>query len=818
MSITAIPWSSYLNPLGAIYQNAELVTLRNSGAVKEHVIYAIGYSKDHGRRFFRKAYRHPILLVSLVHLKHPFHINETCLSSIPKVKSLLENTIRSIAKVPFLVCFSVDCNDLIIFWSGDSLSQIMQYISSVSVKLHDYICEVFTIQACNKHILTSSKNKLLSSWARVEKTFESVNIYLQGPHHGDLIDKAHSIQKIYKGMPFCDRPKISILSGRDDVILRFEKIPITSFVQLYSEHAPFQIAQILNGLVSRTVIEIPLSYKSESTQSSHTLSKDTTPYYVPQLLSKFQTSYKKLNQTEQSQLIWAPPLCELLIELSNIQVSNTAYDIFAQAAESQKCFIDTLCSLLDCQKNRRILLDPDSRTVQLIQRYIQGWSQLSFHAMHAEWQLTQTSDVNRLYLFPAKLNRLYCAFMKQSGVLLSNNSSHEPPNSCYFLTPKLCSNAEFISIFRECDKTSSLILGEIPADLVFSPQILLPILIHEVGHYIGGTIRKRDDRYNYLLSSCMQFILQQTLNIDLLTSYTPDNCELIHYIIDEWKNILQGNNELLPETTYGIDATAHIKSCLIKSFYLDPGIPSTMANRFALSAITHNKQYQHLPKSMQVLEATKLVNNENYYALFNAGDKRSLNEFVEQLISIYREAFCDLCMIKTLNMKCGDYLNVICHSYRIKLPFGEREYEILSEMTFWERIISVIETIWCPSSSDSPKEYFDFLLDSSFCSKQDQVMIHTLLSTLYSHNQTDMPDTNTNIPNMYSRSCLKAYLHTVSEEIDHLIDAKEHDFELLRRIYHSLSRDYWIHSNSADKSFDSIFLDFQSLIKAAEQL
>jgi len=819
MSVVAIPWTSYINPLEAIYHDSEQVTLRNSGIVKEHVIYAFGYSKDRGSRFLRKSHRHPVFLVSLIHLNHPFRSNKSISStSILKIKEQIENEIRSLTTVPFLVCFSVDCNDLIIFWSGDSISEIMQYVSAVSVKFYDDICEVFTIQACSKRALTNPKNRILSTWEQAEKSFESVNVYLQGPHHGELINQAHVIKRIYLGSSFCEQPKISILSGRDDVILRFEKMSVSAFVQLYCEHPQSQIAQILDGLVSRTVIEIPLPNYSSSSSNNLVSKKEDIPYYVPELLSDFQKVYKKLNQTEQSQLIWAIPLQELLIEFSNIQVSNAAYDIFAQAAESQKRFIKMLCNLLEDQKHRLVLLNPDSRTVQLIQRYIQGWSQLSFHAMHSEWQLTQTSDVNRLYLFPAKLNRLYCAFMKQSSVLLSNtslstaSSSSRWDNSCYFLSPKLCSSAEFISIFRECDNIPALILGEIPADLVYSPQILLPILIHEAGHYIGGTLRKRDDRYDLILSSSMQYVFQQMLDIDLLTEHSTTGIELIHYLIYEWKVLLRSNNILFPKTTYGVDITIHIKEQLINTFFGNPKAPYSKLNRFALSAIENNSKYQMLDRSLQILKATDIILTDNSKILFNTGDERSLSEFVDQLITIYREAFCDLCMIKSLNMECGDYLNVICRSYRLNAPFGQREYEIISEMTFWERVTSVIETIWC---SDILAENFDTLMHSSYCSVKDAKCVHMLLNILYTHKRTNKIDSVDRNPNRFLRGSLKKYLQMVSCELDTLIQKKNSDFDLLRSVYKSLSRDFWICDESAITT--TAFQDFQKLIQDAEK-
>lgn len=815
MNIVPISWSSYINPLEAVYQDAEHVTDKNEGYVKEHVLYSLGFNKGKDRRFFGEARQHPLLLVSLIHLKHPFRTSTVFRSqSIHEIKSQIEKEFQSVSQISCLVNFSVDCNDLIVFWSGNSLKAIMQHISNISSKYKEYICEVFTIQSCNKRVFSQSESSLLTIWDNTENKLDAINILLQGTNHGDLIQKAHEIEESYSEQPDQNIPKISILSGRDDIALRFKDITIRQFIRIYDKFSP--LSQILDSLNSRTIIEIPLSTLTQEDEQS---SKRSLPGDVPRLLSTFKTTYKTLNRTERTRLIWATPLQELLIELSNIQVSNTAYDIFSQAAESQEHFISTLCRLLNDQKYRQILLNPESRTVQFIQRYIQGWSQLSFHAMHSEWQLTQTSDVNRLYLFPAKLNRIYCSFMKHSSSLLSNNHPTSPSsesalyNSCYFLTPKICSNAEFISIFRECGDVSTLILGEIPADLIFSPQILLPILIHEAGHYIGGTLRRRDKRYDCLLNSSIQFVLQTILRFEKLREYNTDQTPLICSLIDKWRDFLKARGRFLPKDTYGINVTAHIKTVLIETLLNE----IHEVNRFALSAVEKSKHYQHLDRSSQVLKAVEIFRKDDISELINTGASSSLNEFVDQLITIYREAFCDLCMIKSLNMQCGDYLNVICRSYRMKVPFGPVEYGILQNMTCWERITSVIETVWCSTnSSDLLCEDFETLLQSSYCSSQDKKCIRALLSTLYTHKKTNMIGESKCTPNRYSRASLKVYLRYVSKELDSLIQNKLDDFNLLRSVYASLSHDAWIMDSSSGDQQKNAYNDLEKLIQITE--
>lgn len=819
MSIDEIPWSSCITPLDAIYQDADRITRRNSGCVKEHVLYAFSFREDNGQEFIRKSCKQPVFLVSLIHLNHPFRSNTAFRSqTIPRIKGKIECELRSDSNISCLVSVSLDCNDLIVFWSGDSISGIMQRISAISTNLQEYICEVFTIQACNQIMLIKAKSRLLTRWKAAEESFTAVNIYLQGPNHGDLIQKAHLIQDEYQKLPDDKRPKVSILSGSDDIVLRFKEIAIEDFVQLYRESRPSEIAQILNDLVSRTIIEIPLPEDADDLLKRECPPRGRLPYPVPELLEKFKVKYKKLDEAEQAQMIWAAPLLELLIELSNIQVSNTAYDIFAQAAKSQMRFINKLCDLLEDPVYRSILLNPDSKTVQFIQRYIQGWSQLSFHAMHSEWQLTQTSDVNRLYLFPAKLNRLYCAFMKQSSLLLSDGSHRkEAPDKneiCYFLTPKICSDAEFISIFRECGDISSIILGEIPADMVFSPQILLPILIHEAGHYVGGNIRKREERYDRLLSSSMQFVFQTLFSVDLLTECDGAGTPLIYTLVAEWKNLLQEKNEFWPEDLYGVHATKHIKRVLIATIFdhLD------MVNRFAWSAIEKNRRYQLLSRSLQVLKAEEIFYSERVIDLIDMGDPGSLSEFVDQLINIYREAFCDLCMIKSLDMKCGDYLNVICRSYRLNEPFGQRERKIIYNMICWERIISVVETVWCKKNGDMLREDADTLLSSSYCSDRDQACVRALLDELYRIlEQTDMAEGEECLINMYWHGCLKDYLRIVSAELEDVIKKNNDDFGLLRRVYASLSHDCWFCENGADNRIQAAFQDFQKLIQTAEK-
>lgn len=522
MEISQIASDGTKHMLETIFEDSRTESLDSNGIEKKHIIYAMGIDENYKKHQVFWSNEYPIILVSLVQLCHP--IDGDVSELIKSFSDTANNHIKG-KKVEFSLYMSMDCNDIIVFWAGNSIQEAMTIISNVSLDLYDKISQVFTIQASRKALMSKENEPLLNAWKASENQFDHVCVYINGKSYKQMLNKSQELVNAYnrKHEGTESKAKYELIPGQEDIMLDFVNIPLMSFIDLYSN---YEVGGVYSIGDSRTVIYVHNEPSQSYLEETNKPLEHVAHNLVKKLVKVKKELFAKINGTEEGNEhnntvvlpVWFQPLMELLIELSNLEASPTAYDIYKQEILCHKTFVEGLLvelkreiKKIPSDKTQTSLRLPDDLT-EYIQRYLNGWSQLSFHAMHAQWQLTQTADINRLYLFPAKLSRLYCAFMRECSRVLNANANHEP--SVFFLTPSIIDKAEFISVFRPCGKAGLLIHGEISADHMFMPQILLPILVHEAAHYSGQQIRNRKLRYDCILQSIMAALVSCCLKTE----------------------------------------------------------------------------------------------------------------------------------------------------------------------------------------------------------------------------------------------------------------------------------------------------------------
>jgi len=368
---------------------------------------------------------------------------------------------------------------------------------------------------------------------------------------------------------------------------------------------------------------------------------------------------------------WYAPLCELFTEFSEIAQSNIADEIYYQSVNS----LFHLTKLLsEITKTGRLFSD---RTISVnLMQFIRGWSQLSFHAMHAQRQLNQTSEINRLYLFPAKMGLIYHCFMTDvSRLLASNENEYTSNHKCsYFLTPQVCDKAEFVSVFKSYSNASHLVLGTLPADDLFRPSVMLPILVHEAAHYSGTYPRNRSFRALVLRKAAVEFLIMTFVNGETWEKVFPDKKlrqEVVVQEIDWILSLLPPESEVMKlldipeqETQYSENIYPIILN-QINSLFAEGNEVRSFARNIAESIYAR----ENLSTLYRIVLAEGSIENVFEIVMAIWGDTReTLADYLHELLVICQESFSDLCMVILLGMNQAEYRNVIkaaCSNYSL---------------------------------------------------------------------------------------------------------------------------------------------------------
>jgi len=631
--------------LECIRESARAISTGLSGQQKEHAIYAITHNRiDTINSFWNCIDSFPLVMISIIHAHHQ---NRSIIELHSKVEQyLIESAQEEIKSIAYL---SIDCSDIIIFWATFSFTVVMENVNRIcnceELSIHD----MFTICGYSKSITVDinnqGKRELLQKWAEHEAALDSVQIHLRCPSLAD----AHTIAKelIDSHRQYSVVGKPCLLAGQEDIFVHLQNIPVDDLVSLYATNGALDMEKLYERkVISRTSI----GTAQVAVMPAAERSKETLYRYAKKV-------FERLHELSDHPIIsvqsWYAPLCELLNELCSTEVNAASYDIYIQEILSHSVLVDYISSLKQEDAAEITSFECEER----IQNYLKGWSQLSFHAMHSEWQLTQTADVNRLYLYPTKLGMLYSSVLYMTANALCYAEAGETKDvGVFFLAPTLTSHPQFDAVYKIEKLHVKLVLGNIPPDMMFLPTMLIPTLVHETAHYIGRRIRCRNRRLESIWNSLLYYSLWRNLILPLSNELTPDQAHRTLINIVSMIEIPISETSIENENYVSNLTKTFVKHNLKKLFRED------LDKVIEVFHISVYKETQNVTNTINSWFSVMNGNNA-IRPTIDIPDSELDTEY-EGLRSIYSEAFADLCMMRLLGMPAEDYLLQIITMYR----------------------------------------------------------------------------------------------------------------------------------------------------------
>ena len=262
-----------IHPLERILKCSDEWTLNNKGDTKQHLLYCIANNDKDANLFWNSSAKQPLLLVSLVHFVHPLSNSfagmvEYLEEAIQRICGEYQNIFNRSFRLLHSFYISLDANDLIIFWSANSLQATMSVIARVWEQCADKVCEIFTIMGCHKGILNapSDYQDLYNKWKSVEGDFSCVRTHVRGKNYRQILEKANGIVEELKRLQQINYKRLNaqkyIIPGQDDIVLSFENLPFDLFIEMYMSRNGIQPTNPLTGVfgndtdvVSRSIVD-----------------------------------------------------------------------------------------------------------------------------------------------------------------------------------------------------------------------------------------------------------------------------------------------------------------------------------------------------------------------------------------------------------------------------------------------------------------------------------------------------------------------------------------------------------------------------------
>lgn len=320
-----------------------------------------------------------------------------------------------------------------------------------------------------------------------------------------------------------------------------------------------------------------------------------------------------------------------------------------------------------------------------LQEFLEHWTSVANSIIHLESQLAQHPELMPVrYYIPAMVLQF-----EQSIVELCVEAIQQVDKKANAFAPIIFPRAQkgttTKAIFdpkydRNFNGKSPLCIV-IPIHQLYSPWEVAHILCHEVAHYCGWEIRFRETRFNCLVQS------------------------VADYLINLWEMLLDIPEESSADVNFP-SCRDYIMDCILSNYPVIDGAAKEFLNaaRDGLSEATAlviknaDVQSQFLSYFLRVLSPAEQIRLISRSPLDSIAEGVTVLEYINNhleqcLIPLYRECFADIMMICLLNCSFEDYYVCVYEQEYLCLTQGE-------SIEDWDLDKSTSQRAWLEHHSD----------------------------------------------------------------------------------------------------------------------
>ncbi|MDE7430478.1 MAG: hypothetical protein K2N34_00935 [Lachnospiraceae bacterium] len=367
---------------------------------------------------------------------------------------------------------------------------------------------------------------------------------------------------------------------------------------------------------------------------------DTIEHYVEKL--------DKIAKTDQGLYSYFQALLHTLNTLAQYERFCSSKEVFNLIIPSFQLFDKQLMNVLDSN------IEIDEAMKDVICRYLEYVNSVLYHTVHTnQVYLMIPGYSGTAFAIPIKLNLLYAWYVEKVKDMLNDSSR----KYAFILIPVMETRPETREISVKLKEQERLICIKISQRILSYPQNLMIVLAHELGHYIGSTIRRRKDRMIYLTKTLGHYLAEGICIYEQneTTDYSETMIKLNDSIRDELAqkityNIQKGVNKSKQDSNYYLDDIKKMLIHICKQVLDDRGdgaevweaihkVPESISNWAVAEPYDEMQRWHEVYRTQERLDFNRRL-------LCLSG---SIEVIVNALIKIYGEVYSDMTALALLD-------------------------------------------------------------------------------------------------------------------------------------------------------------------------
>lgn len=648
-----------------------------------------GYIKDEISEFWDE--EKLLIFVSMIHIG-----NNDLTEVINNVNENLSNLSDN-----YLIYFTFDYSDIIIFLKSDKITDYMSRISKLNYDLDQKLIEdSYTIYGYSadsyERLYKENCSKKFDeiSWGdffrEEEGFFASINIGLESKNKlKELIKDAKKNQRSVKIYRMYGRHDISIVNHNANskwllyILMRLDNLSS-------KENNDDENGMILYETFIKSALPTKdINYKATTSPSE----KEKFYNIVKNKLNKeFENLCFSLDNNERF-LRYQYPVQEIKNSVLSIIKNNFAEEFVISMLESFIILMRHMKYMIDNMKDGK---ENEYIFNKFVNDYFNALNCLVSTVMHSDRQFIQATSFNAIFFdVPPKLVAYYSSLIHQFKTLMRGKKEKQ---YAFIFAPNLESGITLRSLSKETPPEDRIISISITEESMYNFKSVFRRLAHETAHYAGDDFRFRDVRKERLISTFFYLVFYKCNNIVVTKA--------LYEIISEIKNQIEENNLVDFKNNYTVSLEKMeeiLKGSLVCTITECPeskqiqSIVSKGLKKYFIDCLKKEnnkyifdndfcKQYEKIIKEKGVVgkkyntdidslyELIANYNTNKFFEIYdgiivtNGGSGFDKIQYVfKSFIDIYTEAFADLQSVIILNLTFEDYLNCF---------INEEEFEI----------------------------------------------------------------------------------------------------------------------------------------------
>ena len=450
--------------------------------------------------------QYPFLFFVLLQVE--FH--EENLSELCKERNRLERDLSVNEGVIAVSYLTLDSSDLLLVLACKEYSMGAGLIDSFHTgKGSSVLCDNGW-NLCYSYTVSAIKKSFLNDTDKVDtlkEMLDSVYIHVIEKHPG-------SIERVYQDIvDQCPKEieKKAVLGCNDDLII-IKEVPWNFFLKLYQDNVG-----VLNhscSIYQKNIIGVTTIIGGKEDKRVIKEGKSNSNCYTMSGELRRECRLLRLDHDSSRGRVVRKELLSVLNSLEKYEKAPFHDYIFLSALQPMKMLIE-MVKEADKEEN--------ADKYGFFYDFLTSFNMYTQNSVRSDRQFTEVPDFNiRIYDIPAKMNALYNAVIYDLKSLLNGFGGNEKRHEYEFLTcPGVANDMQVREVYPELIEDKRLFLVDMPEKQVYSPKLMFIMLTHEISHFVGRKIRRRDFRYK-----CMVRMVS-----DIITAYFYQ--KLVRYIGDQ---------------------------------------------------------------------------------------------------------------------------------------------------------------------------------------------------------------------------------------------------------------------------------------------